>query len=392
MTTSSLEALKVFSVAREVYTSARIDEAVTLFEEALRLDPSFAGARAQLGMIHFQLRDRKKGTELLAQTIQSVNELTEKERYGLLAFHAMAVENNPQKAADYYKTLLALYPDTWAPYNNLGRAYMQMGRWNEAVDALTRALRIEPDVMLTYNSLSEIYLYYLGDPNAAAALCRQQITYNSAHGLAYDRLGWALLGIGDFAQAREAFQKALVIDPHATIDLFRLGHTYRLERRYKDAYETFLRIPAIKPSPDSARYTTQRAAHYDAGVAAHLMGDTRTAQSHFATYRQLVEKEIRENRQNGDLYLELAAVLSRLGEDAEATSAAARGTTLAPDSHFQYATVLSLQRKYSEAIDRLQLAIDGGFRNFVWMKIHPDFEPLAYEPRFQAILAARMKT
>jgi tetratricopeptide (TPR) repeat protein/tRNA A-37 threonylcarbamoyl transferase component Bud32 len=383
VTTSSLPALKVFSVARETLLAGRIDEALALYEEALRLDPSFTGARAQIGMIHFELRDREKGKMLLAQVIQDVDDLTDKERYSVLAFHAAAVENNPQKAIDLYQALLALYPDASPVHNNIGRAYMQMGRWEEAVASLKRALSIDPDIMLTYNSLNQIYLYQLGELEAAVALCLQQQTYNDQSYFAFDNLGWAMLGKGDLAQAREAFQKALAISPRSTAALFRLGHTYRLEGRYQEARDAFLKIPEIDPE--------ERTAYYDAAIAAQRMGDEQAARGDFLRYQELVERRLREDSKDAHAHMELAAVLARLGEGARADSAAARGMTLDPSLQFEYASVLSLRGRSEEAIRHLEQAIEGGFRDFVGMKIEVDLEPVSAEPKFQEFLERYLK-
>ena len=78
--------------------------------------------------------------------------------------------------------------------------------------------------MLTYNSLSQVYLYGLGDLDAAIALSQQQIARNDQNEFAHDSLGWAWLGKGELVLARDSFQKAIAINPRATLNLFRLGH------------------------------------------------------------------------------------------------------------------------------------------------------------------------
>ena len=64
---------------------------------------------------------------------------------------------------------------------------------------------------------------------------------------------------------------------------------------------------------------------------------------------------------------------------------------LDPNLDFEYAGFLSLQGRNAEALEHLQRAVDRGFRNFVWMKIHVDLEPLAAEPRFQSLIANLLK-
>ncbi len=379
VTTSSLVALKVFAAGRAAFVAARIDEAKSLFEEALRIDPSFTGARAQLGMIEFELGDRARGREHLARAVTEIDDLTDKEKYSVLAFHAAAVEGNAQKAADYYGTLLTMYPRTAAAHNNLGRAYMQMGRWDDAIAALNRAIELDPYVMLTYNSLNEIYLYQVGNLDAAIALCDRQVVYNDQVPHTYDYLGWALLGKGNTSSARDAFEKAIALNPRETLDYFRLGYAYRLDGRYADARDAFLKIPSLDPSDHSA--------FYDAGIASELIGDRAAATTYYARERQMLQDKIRAKPDAADLLLELAAVLWRLDDQGGAKAAAARAIKLNPGLHFEHATFLGLQGRSAEALGELQAAVDGGFRNFVWMKIHADLESLNRLPAFQELLA-----
>ena len=63
-TTASLEALQHFSLGREAHIAQQLDKARALYEEALRIDPTFTGARASLGIINFEFFDRAKGIEL----------------------------------------------------------------------------------------------------------------------------------------------------------------------------------------------------------------------------------------------------------------------------------------------------------------------------------------
>jgi eukaryotic-like serine/threonine-protein kinase len=379
VTTSSLDALKLFAAGRAAFVASRIDEAQSYLEQALRIDSSFTAARAQLGMINFELRDRARGKELLARAVTEIGSLTDREKYNVLAFHAAAVEGNAQKAADYYRTLITMYPRAAAAHNNLGRAYMQMSRWDEAIVSLNRALELDPYLMVTYNSLNQIYLYQVGNLDAAIALCDRQIVYNDQVPYTYDYLGWALLGKGNSASARDAFQKAIALNPRETLDYFRLGYAYRLEGRYTEARDAVLKIPSLDPSDHSA--------FYDAGVASELIDDQAAATAHYAKARQMLRDKIRAKPDAADLLLELAAVLWRLDDRSAAEAAAARAIKLNPGLHFEHATFLALQGRSAEALDELRAAVDGGFRNFVWMKIHSDLESVNRLPAFQELLA-----
>src|SRR5207247_610997 len=139
-----LEALKLYSAAIEKHRAGNFDDARTLYEDALRIDPTFTAAKTALGMVNFEVFDREKGKELLAQAVQHGEGLTEKEKYNLLAFHATAVQNDLPKAIGYWKSLLALYPDAGTAHNNLGRVYLRMEHYDDAVTEFKQALRSAP--------------------------------------------------------------------------------------------------------------------------------------------------------------------------------------------------------------------------------------------------------
>ena len=169
-TTGSLEALQRFSLGREAHIAQQLDKARTLYEEALRIDPTFTAARASLGIINVEFFDRAKGIELLSQALKAVDGLADNERVSVLGFHAMVVERNLDKAADHYKTFLTLHPDVASAHNNLGRIYMQLRQFKDAISELQETIRLDPDLFLSYFSLNSIYLYEVGDLDAAIAV------------------------------------------------------------------------------------------------------------------------------------------------------------------------------------------------------------------------------
>ena len=411
VTTSSLEALKLFSAASDKATrESNYYEARELYESALRIDPSFTSARASLGMVEWEFFDREKGKTLLAEAVTHAGELTDAEKYSVLAFYANVVEDNPAKAAEQWKALLALYPDRARSHNALGRVYQQMWRLDEALDEYREAIRLDPYLMPSYYSSNEIYLYDLGQPAAALALSTQQIAHNDRDVFAYDHLGWARLGLGDLENARVAFEKAVALNPRFTLDLYRIGHTLRLQGKYREALQAFLRVQDVAP--------TENDLYYSAGVVAELMGDRALARGYYDRFRQRVEQKLQgKSADAGDLF-DHAIVLLRLGAEerawaelkkAETTPRRARSmfrspvlafpqafehdslTTEAPDSLFDMARALNVVGRKDEAIRALQQAVDRGYRNFIWMKTQEDLESLAGEPAFQQLIESSIK-
>ncbi len=389
VTTGSLPALKQYSLAIQKHREGNLQEARVYYENALRIDSTFTAARASLGMLHFEMAgwvegfDREKGKRLLARVIDNVGDLTEKEKYGILAFYAQAIENDLEKAAGYQKTLLALYPDYSAAHNNLGRVYQAMGRYRDAISEYQQAIRLDPYLMPSYNSLAILYLYQLVEPDSALTWTRRQIARNPNDFWAYDHLGWAYLGLDSLEQAQAAFEKALELNPKSTLELYRLGHALRLQGKYAQAIEPLQKILELDPADSWA--------HYQLGVVYDLMRNRKAGREHYERFLRDAQKWVRNDSDNSENHLALALVLTRLGQKERGWAVGQRAMAVDSTNHFGFAQLLCVQGKKRQALDRLQLAIKNGFRNVVWMKIHPDLQALYDEPRFKELIRTALK-
>ena len=132
-------------------------------------------------------------------------------------------------------------------------------------------------------------------------------------------------------------------------------------------------------------------AHYEAGVVYRLMKRDADADAHFRQFRTTLEKRVRADPTSPDRYLSLAMVALRLGEPARADTLMRKSIAMDPDQHFGLATYWSVRGDRQTAIDQLELAIQKGFRNYIWLTIHVDLDNLRGEPRFQALLSRVIK-
>jgi Tfp pilus assembly protein PilF len=115
------------------------------------------------------------------------------------------------------------------------------------------------------------------------------------------------------------------------------------------------------------------------------------ADERFGKFRAAIEKEIKANPKDADNDLSLAMVSLRLGQPARADVLMQKALAMDPSQHFGFATYLSVQGKSDAAIDQLELAIQKGFRNYLWLTIHVDLDTLRSEPRFQALMGRLIK-
>jgi Flp pilus assembly protein TadD len=95
----------------------------------------------------------------------------------------------------------------------LGYACYAQRKVTESVEILKKSLAIEPKNPNALNSLGFIYAEEKIDLGAAVMLCRQAVEIAPRNAAYLDSLGWAYFRIGNFAEARAIFRRALDLAP-----------------------------------------------------------------------------------------------------------------------------------------------------------------------------------
>ncbi len=392
VTTPSLEALKQYSLGQEKHRTADVQEAKTYYENALAIDPTFTMARASLGVLHLDQAalgvphfDAEEGKRLLRDAVHHTSNLTDKEKYSILAYYAHWVEHDPDKAIHYYKALLAIYPEYPEAYSGLAWVYHRMGRYEESIAASKQAIRIDPHLLIAYANLAGVQLYEEGDVKSGLETCQQALRIDPQSAWSYDCVGWASFGKGDWMQAQAAFEKAVFYNPQNTLSRYHLAHAYRLQGHYQQALQTLEPLLKIDPSDPTP--------WYDMGVVCQGMGDQDRARQYLQHYLQEIEAQLRTHPNDADAIWNLAEVFSRLGEKERASFWTRKGLALAPQRHLEYAEVLSLNQEKPEAIEELRAALQMGHPSWypIFIKIHPDLQALHGEPNFEQLLATVIK-
>jgi eukaryotic-like serine/threonine-protein kinase len=162
VTTPSLEALRRFTLGARAYdVERRYDVAITLLEEAIALDSTFAMAWRKLGAVYSAAGvGREKVVHATTKAFEHRDRLTELERYETIAFYHMNVTNDRPRAIAAYRALLELDPAQGAR-NNLAILYSQQHMFEEAVGEYRRAMQRDSMLSLPYRNIQGP-LYALG--------------------------------------------------------------------------------------------------------------------------------------------------------------------------------------------------------------------------------------
>lgn len=148
-----------------------------------------------------------------------------------------------------YEKALALAPDLYKPHNNLGNLLLERGDAAGAVDRLRRAAALAPDQPRVWLNLGNAILAAGLDPLEGAKAYERSLglapTWKAAH-----NLGAVLARMGQPAEAAAAFQRAVELDPGALGSWISLAEVLAACRRRKEAAAIFRDVAArVPPEP-----------------------------------------------------------------------------------------------------------------------------------------------
>jgi serine/threonine protein kinase/Flp pilus assembly protein TadD len=164
-TTSSLEALKAYSVASKKEEA----EAIPSLKRAIELDPNFASAYAALGIWYSNLGENALARENISKAYALRDKVSERERYRISGAYYTYVTGEVEKANQIYVGFSQAYPRDSFSRSNLGGNRLILGQYEGAIPPILAALRLQPDDGVAYANLmlADIALNRLDDAKTA---------------------------------------------------------------------------------------------------------------------------------------------------------------------------------------------------------------------------------
>ena len=157
-TTSSLEALKEFSLGEAAHLDTNDEEAIPHLKRAIELDPNFATAYATLGVCYSNLSEPKPATNLLKKAYDLRERASEREKLYILAHYYGEATGEIDKESDVYERWNATYPRDTLPLDNLGLNYNAVGLFEKAIHVSSEVLRLDPKDDYAYQNLTNAYV------------------------------------------------------------------------------------------------------------------------------------------------------------------------------------------------------------------------------------------
>jgi len=169
VTTSSLEALKNFSMALRIKYEKGDAPTIPFLERAVELDPNFASAYSALASGAGNLGKPTLSLAYATKAYQLRDRVTEREKMGISAAYFYAT-GEEEKLVQTYQHWKESYPRDFIPYGNLGIVYNAMGFYDKALVEYQEAGRLRPDNVINYGNLASAYVFLNRFDEAQATL------------------------------------------------------------------------------------------------------------------------------------------------------------------------------------------------------------------------------
>jgi len=140
-----------------------------------------------------------------------------------------------------WTSVVAMFPfpesDPLVHYN-LGNAYMQNGKYDEAIFEFERTLRLRPNHARAYNNLGKIFVMQ-GRLAEAITAFKQAVAIKPGNAKAYNNLGGAYLMQGDADSAIAAIKRSLAINANNGDAHSNLALAYYSKKEYALAFKHY---------------------------------------------------------------------------------------------------------------------------------------------------------
>ena len=171
-TTTSLEALKAYSLGHKTELAKGNTAALPFYKRAVELDPKFAVAYGHIAGAYFNLNEVGRAADYAGKSFGLRDKVSERERFAIEGFYYLNMTGELEKAAQTYELWRQSYPRDDVPYGNLGYIYAILGNYEKALEEGRESLRLQPDDVVNYLNVASAYSN-LNRLDEAEAVCKK---------------------------------------------------------------------------------------------------------------------------------------------------------------------------------------------------------------------------
>jgi DNA-binding winged helix-turn-helix (wHTH) protein/tetratricopeptide (TPR) repeat protein len=184
-TTSSLEALKAYSIGEDMVGNTGKEETETLpmFQRCIELDPQFAMAYVAIATDYYSLNESNLAMPFYQKAFDLSGQVSEKEKLYIRAHYYADDRKDLEQGVKEYQLWAETYPRDWGPWLNIAKAYTQLGQFTPAVAAAEQALKLDSTHAINYTVLAQAYMRLNRFSDAKATALQAEAQGKESYGL-----------------------------------------------------------------------------------------------------------------------------------------------------------------------------------------------------------------
>jgi predicted TPR repeat methyltransferase len=210
---------QIFKKYYSAHKKGNFSEAGKGYQEILKKRPDWGQALNALGSLYLD-QDRPDKAKPIFEKAANLNPPDLSACYSLGRLKQL--ENDHQGAITTYKVILDQQPNSGIVWNNLGVAYREIGKPDDAIASFRAAVRFAPQMAEAWNNL----------------------------GVAQDELNLT-------ENALNSYRKAIRIQPDYTSPHLNLGISLQKSDQFKEAEEHYNKVLKIQPDNEVAKFMRQ---------------------------------------------------------------------------------------------------------------------------------------
>jgi TolB-like protein/Flp pilus assembly protein TadD len=392
----------IASSALSTPQSESLFEAVRLLNQAVERDPAFALAYYQLAeahdLLYLQGIDHTAARLAVADgAIQSLARLRPNsgEAHLALAKHLYWCYHDYDRAREELTLAQKSLPNDPLPFQLAGYIDRRQGRWPESIKNLERAIELDPQNSAFLEQIARSYECLRRYADAERVLDRALALAPKDAAMRASRAEIELHWHADARPLMSTIEAIIAKDSRQAKNIAEFWLQVSLcERDFDGAVRALAALPIDGCHQETILFPRV----WCEGVVAQMRGDTAAARAAFISVRNEIAKLVREQPAYAEALCALGMADAALGHKEDAIREGRRAVELLPvtkDSIIGPLLVQDLALIYAWtgekdlALEQLSVAARiPGYLSYGQLRLHPYWDPLRGDPRFEKIVAS----
>ncbi len=223
-----------YALGMALATTGEYDAAKTELEEAARLAPKNPLSWYALGRVHVARKDREQALAAFAKALELKPNFpaAHMDRGDLFFLHG-----EDEQAMAEYTEVTKLAPQSAEAHVKIGMIHQRHDRAKEAEQAYRTAIELDDKQAIAYNNLAWMLAEHKDRLDEALTLSQKAVSLTPTSQVFQDTLGWVYYARHELDQAASALAKSAAMEPPRAETFYRLGVVYADQGKTKEAAE-----------------------------------------------------------------------------------------------------------------------------------------------------------